>query len=376
MLVGLDLARLAPPVQKALSPDAPAPLRTMAARGVFPGVKPPDVISAVAALSRDDDEALAAIAKATLLKLPPAILQGALAEELQSPVLDVLASVLGDQPAIVEQLLRQPGLTGDALERLAERASELIGELIATNEQKMLQFPVVIEKLYMNPAVRMSTSTRLVELAVRNDIKLAIPAFEEAAQAVLEELIPEPSEEPTYDDVLFRETVELSRSLTDPTAPVEETHELNEEGEELLRAKFVPLHIKIGQASIAQKIRMAMLATSSAELQLLARDSNRLVANSAVKSPKLKEPDAVLLSASRSVHEDVLRHLAMSRDFSRNYQVKYNLVTNPRTPFTFASRLIPLLRDSDLRMLGRSKNVPSSVGQAVRQQLSRKRPGS
>jgi hypothetical protein len=52
--------------------------------------------------------------------------------------------------------------------------------------------------------------------------------------------------------------------------------------------------------------------------------------------------------------------------------VKINLVQNPRTPFTFASRLVPHLRDSDLRTLSRSKNVSAAVAQIVQQQISRK----
>ena len=48
------------------------------------------------------------------------------------------------------------------------------------------------------------------------------------------------------------------------------------------------------------------------------------------------------------------------------------IIQNPRTPFTFASRLIPHLRDNDLRTLSKSKNVPSAVQQMVRQQLNKK----
>jgi hypothetical protein len=75
------------------------------------------------------------------------------------------------------------------------------------------------------------------------------------------------------------------------------------------------------------------------------------------------------------VGEGVLRIIAQNREFTRNYQVKLNLVSNPRTPFSFASRIIPHLRESDLRSLARSKNVPGSVAKAVKQQLSRKQTG-
>ncbi len=86
----------------------------------------------------------------------------------------------------------------------------------------------------------------------------------------------------------------------------------------------------------------------------------------------MTEAEAVLVASSRAVSEDVLRVIAMNRDFTKNYQVKFNLVSNPRTPFTFASRLVPHLRDGDLRTLARSKNVPGAISTAARQQLLRK----
>jgi hypothetical protein len=62
----------------------------------------------------------------------------------------------------------------------------------------------------------------------------------------------------------------------------------------------------------------------------------------------------------------------MNRNFTRNYQVKYNLVTNPKTPLTFSARLLPHMRDNDLRALTKSKNVPANIQSAARQQLARK----
>ena len=70
--------------------------------------------------------------------------------------------------------------------------------------------------------------------------------------------------------------------------------------------------------------------------------------------------------------DEVLRIIAMNRDLVRSYQVKLNLVSNPRTPFTFATRLVPHLRDSDLKMMSKSKNVSGAVAQIVQQQISRK----
>jgi hypothetical protein len=362
--------KLPPAAKKVLGAGAPRQLRLLAARGVLPGVKPGDLVSVMALLARSDDPELAATAQATITKLPAPLMTGALAADLEPIAIQLLADAHYGDEAVVEKLVNMPRMDGETLALLAARASERIGEIIATNEQRLLKFPVVIEKLYMNKNVRMSTSDRLIELAVRNGIELSLPAFREAAAAIMNELIAEPTEEPSFDDLLFAETEQLAERVR--LDGEDDTHEIDDEGEERVKRKFLPLHAQIAQMTVSQKIRRATLG-SSAERMLLVRDSNRLVAIAAVKSPQMREHEAVRVSALRSMGEDVLRVIAMNRELSRNYQVKLNLVSNPRTPFTFASRLVPLLHDHDLQKLSKSKNVSGAIAQAVSQHLTRKK---
>jgi hypothetical protein len=365
----IELEKLGPSAQKVLSEGAPLPVQMMASKGVVPGAKPHEIVIVISELAGRSDEKLRESALATLAKLPPPILAGALSADLPSSVTTRLAALYSGNHEVIEQLLRMPRISAEALATLAGAADERSGELIATNEELMLKHPIVIEKLYMNKRVRMSTADRLIELCVRNKVELSIPAFKEAALAIQNELIAEPSEEPTFDDVLFKETREAAEKLAlDET---EDTHEVDEEGEEKVKAKVIPLYARMAEMTVSQKIRCATLG-SAAERLLCVRDSNRLVAAAAAKSPLLKEPEAVQISASRVVSEDVLRLLAMNKDFTRNYQIKLNLVSNPRTPFTFAARLVPMLRESELKMLSKSKNVSGAITTAVKQQLSKK----
>src|SRR5688572_25702768 len=167
----------------------------MASKGVIPGAKPHELVIVMAELARRSDEKLRDSALGALRKLPPPILNGALAADLPGSVTLKLAELYAGDHDVIEKLLRMPRISGAALELLAGAADERAGELIATNEELMLKHPVVIEKLYMNKRVRMSTADRLIELCVRNNIELSIPAFKEAAMAIKNELIPEPSEE-------------------------------------------------------------------------------------------------------------------------------------------------------------------------------------
>jgi hypothetical protein len=272
----------------------------------------------------------------------------------------------------MEKILMHPAVPPEAVAEVASLASEAVAELVATNEQRLLAHPAIIEKLYMNKSTRMSTADRVLELAVRNKVELSgIPAYKEAAAAIGQELIAEPSPEPTPDDVLFRET-EAAASEVEVDATVEDTHRLDEEtGEEVVQDKFIPLHARLAQMTVTQKIRAAMLGTASERL-ILIRDVNRLVAQAAAKSPGLQENEVVRISASRNVSEDVLRIIALDREWTRSHQIKVNLVGNPRTPFAFAAKLLPHLREHELKGLAKSKNVSGAVAQAAKQQLGRR----
>ncbi len=368
----IDISALPGPAQKILDPNGPPPLRAMAAKGVVPGLKPGDIVTVVALLAEFRDSAIAQTAGQTFANLPAPILQGALSADLHPGVIDSLATAYLKNDEVIGRLLEMPSITPDTVVRLASKGSEHVTERIATNESRLLAHPAIIEALYMNKATRMSTADRVLELAVRNHIELNIPAFKEAATAIQDELIAEPSEEPTFDDQLYSETESIAESIARDLVP-EDTHVVDDEGNEEVAEKAKPLWVQLANMTISQKIRRAILGTS-AERMLLVRDTNRLVAAAAVRSPLMQENEITLISSSRSVDQDVLRIIANSKEWSRSYQIKLNLVTNPRTPFHYAAKLIPLLRESDLKNLAKSKNVTGSVATACKQHLLRRGP--
>lgn len=364
----LDYSELSPIPRKILEGGAPPQAAQMAAKGVIMGAAPGEVVTVVAVLSTSSDHELAATARATIAALPKPLLNGALGADLQGPVTEVLANALGKDASIVERLLRMPRLSEAALVTLAQNADEKIGELVATNERLLLTCPHAIEKLYMNKRVRMSTADRLLELAVHNKLKLNIPAYENAVAAILNE------PRKPIDDELHRQTDELGAQV-DAAAEVADSHQANDEGEEVVVEKFLPLHAKLGQMSISEKIRRAILGSTS-ERALLIKDNNKLVAGAAASSPQFTEHDAIRVASNRNVHEEVLRLISKNRAFTRGYQIKMALVSNPKTPLPFASGFIPHLRESDLKALTKDKNVPSNIKTLVRQQLQRKQKRS
>ncbi len=342
----------------------------LGAKGVVPGAPPADALTVVVGLSTHSDPGVAQAALSTLKAPPRPLLDGALGGTLQASVVAALAEHHGKDPTLLPKLLAQPNLDEEALCLLSSAATEACGEIIATNEALLLKFPAAIEKLYMNKRVRMSTSDRLIDLAVRNGIELDFPAFKLAAEAIMSQLIPEPSVEPTFDDLHFVKTAAEAEALEQEQ--IEDVCERDDEGQEKLIEQAVPLFKQLADASITEKIRRAMLGNATERL-ILVRDRNRLVSEAAAKSPRMTENEAALVASSRAVSENVLRIIANNREFTRSYTVKLNLVMNPLTPFTFVSRLMPHLRSNDLRSLARSKNIPGAVSKAAVQLLSRKK---
>jgi hypothetical protein len=328
----------------------------------------------LALLAESPDPAVSVPAQATLDQIPAPVLNGALGGVIPAGVLDAIAPRYAKNAAVMEKLLAQTQLQSETVVRIAALANEPVSELIAVNEERLLGCPEIIEKLYMNKATRMSTADRMIELAVRNKLELTgIPAFKEAAQAIADELISEPTEEPTPDDVLFQQVDATAATLPIDPSKEDVVQRDEETGEEAVIDRVLPLATQLAAMSISQRIRRAMLGSAN-ERMLLVRDKNKLVASAAIRSPKIQDNEIALISQSRAVSEEVLRIIAQNKAWVQDHQIKINLVMNPRTPFVFASKLVSYMRDNELKMIAKSKNVSGAISRAARQQLAKKAP--
>jgi hypothetical protein len=382
----IDTAALPAAAQKILDPSGPAPLKQMAAKGVVPGLKPGETLAVVVALSLGAD-GVAEQAQKTLENLPTPLLNGALAGDLQPAVLDKIGPILAKDAVLAEKILNHAAIAAETVVTMAGLASEGVCELIATNEERLLAHPAIIEKLYLNKRCRMSTADRILELAVRHKIELNIPAYAQAAAAIAGELIAEPSEEPTFDDEQFeagRREAEALKLLDG-----EDTHALDEmTGQETVVEKAKPLMAIWMDLRPPSKIRLIQLATlrsydeqgnetetrfdAKAIRMLGVRDANSQVALAAIKGPGISENDIQRIAAMRNVCEEVLSEISRNPTWTKLYQVKRNLVANPRTPFGQAAKWIQHLYEADLKGISKSRDVPGAVKTAALQQLSRK----
>ncbi len=345
-------------------PAAPKPAKMMAARGLVP-VQGGDLLTLLVQLSASDDSEVKAGAIASLDKMPDAVLLPACEAALHPVVLDEVARTFRTREDVIERVVLNAHTVDETIETIAGFASEMMGELIATNQQRLLGAPAIVEALYKNKNVRMSTADRLVELCARHGVHLdGIPAFAEHAKSIEGQLIPEPTEEPLPTDRVFQEvaTEEHDEEAID-VDKVEKTEEVKE--------KFKPLSFRIREMTTGEKLRLTIVGDAAAR-SLLVRDPNKKISKAAIDSPSMTEAEAISIAYSREVGVDILRTIGNKREWLKGYEIKKALAFNPKTPVGISLRFLGHLRANDLKMLARSRGVPNPVKTAARQRLAKK----
>lgn len=373
MIPPIDPATLSPPAQKILT--GPPKMQEMAARGIALGVMPGELILLLVALSRGPEPGVAAIADKTLGNLPQPVLGGALGANLAPQAIDALATRYHDQVDMLSKLLAMPGLAIDTVEEVARKCNEHACELIATNEERLLANPKIIEVLYLNKNCRMSTADRIIELAVRNNVEVALPAWKEAAAAIQNELIMEPTGEASPDDLLFKQTTSLADAMRQQGESIEDAIEEidgdpNAAGK--VKDKFVPLFREIAMMTNSQKIRFATIGTPEAIL-ILINDPSPLVSRAAAQSPQMNEAVVEQCAKRRNISGEVLTAIGQKPELLRRLSTKRDLMKNPKTPPSLAMKLINHFQEHELARMQNDRNVSSSIRALIKNHLERKK---
>lgn len=363
----LDPTQLSAAAQRALGPG---PGRTMAARGMMP-LPPSDQVAVLYQLTLDADSGIAQAARVTAATLPEKLLVNTLGDAaIDARVLDFFASVSIDKPAVFDAIALNPSVDDATVVMLAGKAGAREVDLLAGNEQRLLRHPEIIAAMYMNRRARMSTIDRVVELAVRNNVRVpGLAAWDEVARALTgarEAAVAAP------DDSQF---AQLADALTgdDSALTTGDAEQVTEEEEAAAIAEDLD-EKQISELSIPQKIRLATLGNAFARGQLI-RDPIRLVSMAAVKSPGVTDVEARAYAANRNLSEDVIRYIASKREWTKAYGVKVSLCRNPKTPVDATTRLLPFLRERDIQNLIRSKGVPSALVAQARKLMLQRRGG-
>lgn len=360
-LTPLDLSNLSAAAQRALGPG---PGRMMASKGMMP-LPPADQVAVLYQLHLDPDAMIAGSSRATAAGLPEKLLAGTLADPNLDPrILHFFGERCTDKPTAFDAIALNPAVDDTTLAMMAAKGDARGVDQVAQNEQRLLRYPEIIAAMYMNRRARMSTIDRVVELAVRNNVRVpGLACWDEVARALTgggstaneDDLFHDVASALTDNDESALTQGDLEKDLTD-----EDEQRRLDHAKRLADEKKIPF----ARLSIPAKIRVATLGDAYAR-SLAIRDPVKIVSIAAIKSPGLSDMEAAVYARNQSLAEEVIRYIASRREWTKMYAVKVSLCRNPKTPIAESTKLMPFLREKDLNNISRSRGVSSAVvGQA------------
>jgi hypothetical protein len=153
--------------------------------------------------------------------------------------------------------------------------------------------------------------------------------------------------------------------LLDLSPPVES----DPEGDTVPDGKERPATIqRINALNMAQKVSLAMKGTRE-ERAVLIRDPNKLVAVAVLSSPKLTDTEVESIARMPTLSDEILRIIANTRAWVKNYQVVVALTKNPKTPLAVSMNLLSRLNERDMRMISIDRNIPDVLRITARKKL-------
>ena len=372
----ISLESLPEQIRKHVDPSAPKAVRMMAAKGRLP-LRPAELLQVLYVLSSSNEKDVSRQARQTVTGLPSTIVSPLIDEEGTSPMLlDFIARNFITRKDYTQRLLVNRRTPDDTICWLAERVDDKYLDIIVQDQERQLRTPRLVGLLLSNPSLMVSSRARLLEFAKREGLSTGLGGAEGAAEPdLLDEAFDDfegqtatqyelgliDSEDDDWElPSHFRDEDDDDWELPSQFADDESDNYWGETEEFDPETDDVPLAQQMITWTVSQKIKAALLGNQTVRSMLI-KDPNRLIALSVVKNPKLTEAEVVSIAANKAAHEDVIRHIAINREWLRNYQVKVHLVTNPKTPTPTALRFLPHLRMTELRSLVGNKNVPHVV---------------
>jgi len=386
-----------PVVKAVVSGTAPRPAQLAAARGILP-LPQTDLLEILVALAGNTDAELAENARNTLALQDADELESVVkSADLAPPVLAYFAE-RDDQPKqIHEAILANPKTPNAAIISFARRtASGELLEILSLNQQLLIAAPQIIDAIISNPYRTSEAERRASEIKreffqkergaqqiadeLRAKGKNAAAEFIEAADFA--ENLQETSSKSNLsfeDAILLAEHIEVPDSETDDSwlsfDYIEEIYEETDEQREMIVNKILgELRAEDDEISgdritminrilrMGMKDRVKLAAKGDREARnILIRDPNRIVAQAVVQNARITEQEVEQIAAMRSVPEDVLRQIAINRNWARNYSIVHKLAQNPRTPISNVMTILTRLQLRDLQAMMKNRNISDAV---------------
>ena len=382
-----------PVVRAITSGSAPRPAQLAASRGILP-LPQADLIEILVHLVTGDDIELRENARVTLAEQNGDEVASFLRSNAATPaILDFYASQTGLPVALHEAMLGNVNTPPDSIVRFTRTtANGQLLELISLNQQLLIKNPAVIEAIIGNPnrtaeAERRASETRREFFEKERGAQqiadeLRAQGKEAAAEFIEKSEFGEHMESSglSVDDALFLAShIEvLDRETDDSWLGLEFIEEIYEESEaqrtatlekiigelsieeEDIPGERISMINRVMKMGVKDRVKLGMKGDREAR-NILIRDPNKLVSSAVINNPRITEQEVETISSMRSLSEDILRQIAMNRQWARSYTIVHNLAKNPRTPLANAMTIMSRLQLRDLVGLSKDRNVPDAV---------------
>ena len=374
----VPLSALPANFQKHVDPKAPVPLRMMGAKALVP-MGPKEMSTALFMLTFDADPGVRDTAVKSAAGLPDRILSVALRDEtMDPPVLDYYATVFATRDEYLEMLVLNAQTPDETVERLTRAADDRIIEIVAQNQLRMLRFHDIVRALVNNKSARPSTVDNVCDFCVRSGLVLEdLPAFKAARRRIHGGA---GQDEELAKQVMLKrelEQAEAEAALEQMGAHVaagaeEEEKPLTPGDEKEVEQKRLSITQQIAKLGVAKKIEWANKKGNREVRTMLLRDPNKLVQLAVIQSPRITEGEIAKVAQSRTSPNEVLQYIYNNRQLMKNYQIKMNLISNPKVPVGVSMRFLSGLRMAEVKSLAKNKNVPQGLATAAKKLVEKK----
>jgi len=133
----------------------------------------------------------------------------------------------------------------------------------------------------------------------------------------------------------------------------------------------VTLLQRLAGMRVVERVQLALKGNREERMALI-RDPCKVVQRAVLQSSRLTDREVETFSSMASLTEEVLRVIANSRSFRRNYTITMNLMNNPKTPLDVTLHMLSSITVPDLKKLAANRNISDTLrSAALRLQVQR-----
>ena len=247
--------------------------------------------------------------------------------------------------------LLNPKTSGEAIAHSAPELEPQLIDLAVNNQVKILEFPGIVEALRQNSQLSINQKQKLDEYG-RLLLKNKISPPEELEHLTTKEI----------EDAAIDETKAFVQAFGKEPGAMPKTSAAAAQragGKQQTQDRISVLE-QIANMSVPQKVQAAIKGDREVRSTLV-KDNNKMVCTAVIKSPRITESEVEFYANLRNVQTEVLRMIAMNREWLKSYKIVLNLVKNPRTPLAFTIKLLNRLNKKDLRNLVNDRGIPEAL---------------